>query len=86
MAKKHRIKLDRAWIKGARRKFRLQFTSRWGAPFAHLVRSSYIYHVAEDAIVITDGDDGYLPFSISELRKVLEEAQALPIVSEIPLT
>lgn len=40
-----------------------------------------VYRVAEDAIIISDGGSGYLPFSISRLEEILREARELPIIT-----
>lgn len=39
-----------------------------------------VYRVAEDAILISDGSSGYLPFSISALEEILRQARELPII------
>lgn len=41
-----------------------------------------IVRVAEDEIVVTDGNYGYTPFKVTELQAMLREVKRLPILRE----
>lgn len=78
------IKLRPATLRGVERKKALERVSLRGEGCRAWVHSTpsaaKVYRVGEDAIVISDGGAGYLPFSLTALEEVVAQARELPIL------
>lgn len=81
------IRLNPAWLSGARhthsfRPLRKGPGNKLHLATQHRLGTSAMFHVGKDAVAISDGSWGYMPFSISGLRELLDEVERQPVVHE----